>query len=94
MELAANTTTAADGLWLGLYQNDKGLGPAKGWGRCVGGDAPNFTNWHEGQPDAGYQQDCAFLALFGAGSGNGQWYNTACNSSMYSASLQASFSCM
>ena len=48
MELAANTTT--DGLWLGLYQNDT-LGPAKGWDRCVEGDAPSFTNWHEGQPE-------------------------------------------
>ena len=56
---------AADGLWLGLYQNDKGLGRAKGWGRCVAGDAPSFTNWYEGEPDelAGYQvqEDCAFL---------------------------------
>ena len=42
---------AADGLWLGLYQNDKGLGRAKGWGRCVAGDAPSFTNWYEGEPD-------------------------------------------
>ena len=48
MELAANTTT--DGLWLGLYQNDT-LGPAKGWDRCVEGDAPSFTKWHEGQPE-------------------------------------------
>ena len=39
----------ADGLWLGLYQNETGLGPAKGWGRCVAGDAPSFTNWHEGE---------------------------------------------
>ena len=54
---------AADGLWLGLYQNETGLGPAKGWDRCVAGDAPNFTNWHEGQPDdyQRYQEDCAFL---------------------------------
>ena len=54
---------AADGLWLGLYQNETGLGPAKGWGRCVAGDAPSFTNWYEGQPDDnnGYQEDCAFL---------------------------------
>ena len=56
---------AADGLWLGLYQNEKGLGPAKGWGRCVAGDAPSFTNWYEGEPDelAGYQvqEDCEFL---------------------------------
>ena len=41
----------ADGLWLGLYQNETGLGPAKGWGRCVAGGAPSFTNWYEGQPD-------------------------------------------
>ena len=49
----------ADGLWLGLYQNETVLSPAKGWGRCVAGDASNFTNWHEGQPDDyhGYQQD-------------------------------------
>ena len=31
--------------------NDKGLGPDEGWGRCVEGDAPSFTNWREGQPD-------------------------------------------
>ena len=42
----AQLASAADGLWLGLYQNEKGLGPAKGWGGCVGGDAPSFTNWH------------------------------------------------
>ena len=38
-----------EGLWLGLYQNETRLGPAKGWGRCVGGDASNVTNWQEGQ---------------------------------------------
>ena len=38
--------TAADDLWLGLYQNETGLGPAKGWGRCVTGDAPSFSNWY------------------------------------------------
>ena len=53
---------ATDALWLGLYQNETGLGPAKGWDRCVAGDAPNFTNWHEGYPkDDGYQVDCAIL---------------------------------
>ena len=54
---------ATEGLWLGLYQNETGLGPAKGWGRCVAGDATSFTNWHEGQPDDyhGYQQDCAWV---------------------------------
>ena len=36
---------ATEGLWLGLYQNETGLGPAKGWSRCVAGDAPSFTNW-------------------------------------------------
>ena len=73
MELAAST---ADGLWLGLYQNETGLGPAKGWGRCVAGDAPSFTNWHEGQPDdyAGYQQDCAWVDA-----GTGQWRALACD---------------
>ena len=67
---------AADGLWLGLYQNETGLGPAKGWGRCVAGDAPSFTNWYEGQPDDnnGYQQDCAWVEA-----GTGQWRDLACD---------------
>jgi hypothetical protein len=68
---------ATEGLWLGLYQNETGLGPAKGWNRCVAGDAPSFTNWHEDQPDDyhGYQQDCA--AWVDAGSG--QWRALACD---------------
>ena len=59
--MTAKLASAADGLWLGLYQNEKGLGPAKGWGGCVAGDASSFTNWHEGQPDDyhGYHHDCA-----------------------------------
>ena len=67
---------AADGLWLGLYQNDKGLGPAKGWGRCVAADALSFTNWQEGQPDNyhGYQQDCAWIEA-----GTGRWRALACD---------------
>ena len=67
---------AGAGLWLGLYQNETGLGPAKGWGRCVAGDAPSFTNWHEGQPDDyhGYQQDCAWVDA-----GSGQWRALACD---------------
>ena len=67
---------APDGLWLGLYQNEKGLGPAKGWGRCVAGDAPSFSNWHESQPDDyhGYQQDCAWLDAR-----SGQWRALACD---------------
>ena len=54
---------ATEGLWLGLYQNETGLGPAKGWGRCVAGDAPSFTNWRMGRPDDyhGYQQHCAWV---------------------------------
>ena len=74
-ELAASNTTA-DGLWLGLYQNETGLGPAKGWDRCVEGDAPSYTNWHEGPDDfAGYQEDCAFLD----GRWTGQWRALACD---------------
>ena len=66
----------ADGLWLGLYQNETGLGPAKGWGRCVGGDAPSFTNWRRGQPDDyhGYQQDCAWVEA-----ATGHWRSLACD---------------
>ena len=65
-----------DGLWLGLYQNETGLGPAKGWGRCVGGDAPSFTNWHEDQADDyhGYQYDCAWVDA-----STGQWRALACD---------------
>jgi len=68
---------AADGLWLGLYRNETGLGAAKGWDRCVAGDAPSFSNWHEGQPDAfaGFQQDCAWLDAK-----TGQWRALACDS--------------
>eukprot|EP00964_Phaeocystis_antarctica_P033641 scaffold19074_cov69-Phaeocystis_antarctica.AAC.1 len=80
---------AAGGLWLGLYQNETGLGPAKGWDRCVAGDAPNYRNWHEGhhdghhdghlhegQPDdyQGYQQDCAWVDPR-----TGQWRALACS---------------
>ena len=67
---------AEQGLWLGLYRNETGLGPAKGWGRCVAGDAPSFTNWHEGQPDDyhGYQRDCAWVDA-----GTGQWRALACD---------------
>ena len=75
--MTAKLASAADGLWLGLYQNEKGLGPAKGWRRCVGGaDAPSFTNWHEGQPDDyhGYQQDCAWVDA-----STGQWRALACD---------------
>ena len=59
-ELAAVGVPA---VWLGLYQNETGLGPAKGWGRCVAGDAPSFYNWREGEPDdwSGYEEECAFF---------------------------------
>ena len=86
----------ADGLWLGLYQNETGPGPAKGWDRCVAGVAPNFTNRHEGEPNdyIGYQQDCAILdaspprfirdgAEVVLVSGTGQWRSVACNNSVY-----------
>ena len=33
----------ADGLWLGLYQKDTGLGATKGWDHCVAGDAPRVA---------------------------------------------------
>ena len=36
---------AEQGLWLGLYQIETGLGHAKGWSHCVRGDAPSFTDW-------------------------------------------------
>ena len=54
---------AEQGMWLGLYQIETGLGPAKEWSRCVEGDAPSFTYWQVGQPDDyhGYQQDCAWV---------------------------------
>eukprot|EP00964_Phaeocystis_antarctica_P076999 scaffold47696_cov72-Phaeocystis_antarctica.AAC.4 len=67
---------AADGLWLGLYQNETGLGPARGWDRCVAGDAPSFTNWRKRQPHdyAGHQQECAWVDP-----GAGQWRALACD---------------
>ena len=71
---------AADDLWLGLYQNETGQGPAMGWGRCIAGDAPSFTNWHEGQPDdfGGYQQDCSWLEA-----ATGQWRSLACDGGVH-----------
>ena len=67
---------AADGLWLGLYQNETGLGPAKGSGHCVAGDAPSYSNWHEGQPDdyQGYQEGCAWVDPR-----TGRWRDLACD---------------
>ena len=40
------------------------------------GDAPNFTNWHQGQPDDyhGYQQNCAWFDA-----GTGRWRALACD---------------
>jgi hypothetical protein len=87
-DFVAAKLVAADGLWLGLYQNETELGPAEGWDDCVGGDAPaNFTNWLESatgsiisvkhnQPDDyhGYQQDCAYLDA-----ATGQWRDLACD---------------
>ena len=69
---------AEQGLWLGLYQIETGLGPAKGWSHCVRGDAPSFTDWQEGQPDDyhGYQQDCAWVT--GNRTGR-QWRALACD---------------
>ena len=85
----------AEGLWLGLYQKETWVGPAKGWDRCVGGDAPSFTNWAAGEPSdfGGYKENCAFLSsnphpnlLNRAGSGNGKWYSIPCDSSLYAVS--------
>ena len=75
-DFVTSELAAADGLWLGLYQNETGLGPAKGWGRCVAAEAPSFTNWRKDQPDdyAGYQQDCAWVDV-----GTGQWRALACD---------------
>ena len=77
---------AADGLWLGLYRTETGLPAwmAKGWDRCVAGDAPSFINWREGQPSyysttpyyQEYQQDCAYLQA-----GNGRWNTVPCEGS-------------
>ena len=69
---------AEQGLWLGLYQIETGLGPAEGWSHCVRGDAPSFTYWQVGQPDDyhGYQQDCAWVT--GNRTGR-QWRALACD---------------
>ena len=73
--VTAELAAAADGLWLGLYKNETGLGRAKGWGRCVAGDAPSFSNWDEDQPDddLGYQQDCASIDAK-----TGRWRDMVC----------------
>ena len=78
---------ASDGLWLGLYQNETGLGPDKEWGRCFAGDAPSFTNWHEGQPDDyhGYQYGCAWVDRSTLAPGGGVlWRATAVRASTVS----------
>ena len=71
---------AADGLWLGLYQNETGLGTAGGWRRCVADDAPSFSNWYEGQPNDyhGYKQDCAWVDAR-----TGQWRALACDGGVH-----------
>ena len=76
--VTAELAEAEQGLWLGLYQIETGLGPAKEWSHCVRGDAPGFTDWQEGQPDDyhGYQQDCAWVT--GNRTGR-QWRALACD---------------
>ena len=68
--------STGDSLWLGLYQNETALGPARGWDRCVAGDAPSFTSWEKGQPDdqAGFREDCARVDL-----NTGHWLDLACD---------------
>jgi hypothetical protein len=89
---------AADGLWLGLYQNETGLGPAKGWDRCVAGDAPNFTNWdlRWGEPDdLIYQEDCTGLDVNGAFGKKGAWRSVACDiRGVYSPVYSIEFNCL
>jgi len=76
---------AEEGLWLGLYQIETGLGPAEGWNHCVGGDAPSFTYWlwQVGQPDDyhGYQQRCSCWVTGKDGSGRRWrfWRAMACD---------------
>ena len=68
------STLIGDGVpaWLGLYQHDTRREPVEGWGRCVDGDAPCFTNWAAGEPNDGAilrglgmarrsPQDCAVM---------------------------------
>eukprot|EP00964_Phaeocystis_antarctica_P002587 scaffold1354_cov58-Phaeocystis_antarctica.AAC.1 len=85
----------ADDLWLGLYQNETGLGPSKGWDRCVAGNASNFTNWLQGEPQTHcvpeFQGDCTgqyqgqyqyqrdCSFLY---AGTGQWGSTLCDESV------------
>ena len=68
--------STGDSLWLGLYQNETALGPARGWEHCVAGDAPSFTSWERGQPDdkAGFREDCARVDL-----NTGHWLDLACD---------------
>ena len=68
--------STSDSLWLGLYQNETALGPARGWDRCVAGDAPSFTSWERGQPDdeAGFREECARLDL-----NTGHWLDLKCD---------------
>ena len=48
--------------WLGLYQHNTSREPVEGWGRCVDGDSPSFTNWMAGEPnDHTLPEDCAVM---------------------------------
>jgi hypothetical protein len=38
-------------VWMGLHQSRGSAEPRGGWDTCASGERPNFTNWHEGQPD-------------------------------------------
>ena len=73
--VTAEFAASADGLWLGLYQNETRLGAAKVWDRCVAGDAPSFSNWDEDQSHdhLGYQQDCAWVDTR-----TGRWRDIVC----------------
>ena len=71
----------APGTWLGLYQHDTSREPVEGWGRCVDGDAPNYTNWAAGEPNDYTPQspeDCAFML-----GKESKWADMACSGGAY-----------
>ena len=71
--------SGATHVWIGHYQLPNSTEPDGGWGRCSSGEASNFTNWMDGQPDnlgvsRTVGENCARLTTSGAG----RWQDEAC----------------
>ena len=47
--------------WIGLYQTPGAAEPDGGWSHCSNGEAVNFTNWFDGEPNEYGVEDCAAM---------------------------------